>query len=287
MKLIKTATAILVTGMMLSFSPNQVNPKEEEKQIRKLWQEASEYIRTGNWEGYKNCWKQNLEFQVIHPFHGEWLNGWVQVREKYKKLLQSGVQFTTLKDDLTLYISKSGDMAWGTMDVIFQIGENQNNTVHVWETGAFEKIDGEWKFVMGMACNPKTTTTNAPDDLEAINQIRDNHVKAVNESDADLLLQDMSEDVIYLAPGLQPIEGKEALREFVTPVYEVVSITIQMTPEEIEINNNIAIEWGLISGEMKQNEADSIQYVKNKYLFVYEKFKGRWLITKDIYNITN
>lgn len=134
---------------------SKINLQKEEIQIRRLWKDASECICTGNWEGYKNCWKQNSEFQVIHPFQGEWLNGWIQVREKYKKLLQSGGRFTSLKDDLTLDISKSGDMAWGTMDIIFQIGEDKNNTVHVWETAAFEKVNDEWKFVMEMACSPK------------------------------------------------------------------------------------------------------------------------------------
>ena len=163
MKLFKTTTAILLAGMILSFSSNWVNPEEEEKQIRELWQEAGEYLSTGNWEGYKNCWKQSPDIEVIHPVQGEWLRGWNQVSEKYKELLKSGVQWNMLKDELTINISHSGDMAWGTMDVVFQIGEDKNNTVHLWETGAFEKVNGEWKFVMGMACSPKNSANNVQD----------------------------------------------------------------------------------------------------------------------------
>ena len=95
----------------------------------------------------------------------------------------------------------------------------------------------------------------------------------------------MSPDVIYLAPGIEPIEGKAALREFVTPIYEIVSPKIEMIPSNIQVHNKIAIEWGIINGEIRQKGIDSVQYFRNKYVFVYEQSEnGNWLITKDIYN---
>jgi len=122
-------------------------------------------------------------------------------------------------------------------------------------------------------------------DLNVINLIREAHVKAVNSTDVELLLRDMSPDIVYLAPNLQPIEGKESLREFIIPVYEVVSPTIEMIPKDIKIINKVAIEWGIISGEIRQKGIDSVQYIKNKYVFVYEQSEnGEWMITKDIYN---
>jgi ketosteroid isomerase-like protein len=122
-------------------------------------------------------------------------------------------------------------------------------------------------------------------ELNAINLIRENHVKAVNSTDVQLLLRDMSPDIVYLAPDLQPIEGKESLREFITPIYEVISATIEMIPKDIKILDKIAIEWGIINGEIRQKGIDSAQYIKNKYVFVYEQSEnGGWMITKDIYN---
>ena len=121
--------------------------------------------------------------------------------------------------------------------------------------------------------------------LEAIKFVREAHVKAVNTTDVELLLRDMSPDVIYLAPGIEPIEGKAALREFVTPIYEIVSPKIEMIPSNIQVHNKIAIEWGIINGEIRQKGIDSVQYFRNKYVFVYEQSEnGNWLITKDIYN---
>ena len=82
-----------------------------------------------------------------------------------------------------------------------------------------------------IAC--KNVTENNIDsskDLEAINLIRENHVKAVNNTDVELLLKDMSPDVVYLAPCLNPIKGKEALREFIAPLYNAIKAKIEMTP---------------------------------------------------------
>ena len=125
-------------------------------------------------------------------------------------------------------------------------------------------------------------------ELEAINLIRKSHVNAVNTTNVELLLKDMSSDILYLAPGIDPIEGKEALREFITPIYEVITPNIEMIPTDIEIYDNIAIEWGLINGKLSQKGIDSIQSIKSKYLFVYKKSKtGKWMITKDIYNDIN
>ena len=121
--------------------------------------------------------------------------------------------------------------------------------------------------------------------LEAISLIREAHVKAVNTTDVESLLRDMSSDVVYLAPGIDPIVGEAALREFVTPIYELVSPSIEMIPSNIEIHDSVAIEWGIINGEVRQQDTDSVQYFKNKYVFVYEQTEeGNWLITTDIYN---
>lgn len=122
-------------------------------------------------------------------------------------------------------------------------------------------------------------------ELQSLKLIRDAHVSAVNSKDVELLLRDMSEDVIYLAPGLEPIIGKESLRKFIVPIYEVVSPTIEMTPKNVKVYNRIAIEWGIIEGKISQYGIDSTRFFKNKYLFVYEKTEnGTWAITKDIYN---
>ncbi|MBC2839859.1 nuclear transport factor 2 family protein [Robiginitalea sp. SC105] len=133
--------------------------------------------------------------------------------------------------------------------------------------------------------NPKEVNTDTSRDLETIDLIRERHVLGVNTTDVEMVLKDFSSDIIYLGPGLRPIEGKEALREFIAPLYEIILPRIEMTPRDINIKDDVAIEWGLINGTMGQVGSDSTQNIHFKYIFVYERSSGgEWLITRDIYN---
>ena len=120
--------------------------------------------------------------------------------------------------------------------------------------------------------------------MAAISQVRKNHVEAVNSTDVEFALQDMSDSLVYLAHGLPPIEGKQALRDFITPIYETSSIEIEMIAKDIMIVDNTAIEWGIINDHFGTTTSDSITPVHNKYLLIYQKNEqGKWLITRDIY----
>ena len=137
-----------------------------------------------------------------------------------------------------------------------------------------------------LGCKNFNEDKNLENDLDAINLIREAHVRAVNTTDVELLLRDMSPDIVYLAPGILPIEGKDSLRKFITPIYEIISPAIEMIPEDIKVLNKVAVEWGIINGSQKG--IDSIQYFKYKYMFVYEQSEnGKWMITRDIYNEIN
>ena len=139
-----------------------------------------------------------------------------------------------------------------------------------------------------LGCKNLNDDKKLENDLDAINLIRENHVKAVNTTDVELLLRDMSPDIVYLAPGILPIEGKDSLRKFITPIYEIISPAIEMIPEDIKVFNKVAIEWGIINGKISQKGIDSIQYFKYKYMFVYEQSEnGEWMITRNIYNEIN
>ena len=129
--------------------------EEEERQIKELWTRASDYICTGNWKKYKECWSHSPQIQLIHPDEGEWLKGWKKIESKYEKMLNSGFKCSILSNELELNVSPSGDMAWGTVDIILNFNDTAQTRLRLWETLIFEKINGEWKIVHGMASIPK------------------------------------------------------------------------------------------------------------------------------------
>ena len=151
-----TGIVFVLTVLILLISSCNIKPdlKNEERLIREFWDNASNYVCTGDWENYSRCWDHSSKIQIIHADQGEWLTGWEKIRVKYETLLGSGMKCSFPKNDLILNLSSTGDMAWGTADIILQFSDSTNTQIHLWETCVFEKIDGQWKMVMGMASVP-------------------------------------------------------------------------------------------------------------------------------------
>jgi uncharacterized protein (TIGR02246 family) len=119
---------------------------------------------------------------------------------------------------------------------------------------------------------------------EAILRAHRDHVVAVNSRDADLLLSTMTEDIVYIGPEQPPLEGHEALREYVTPIYEQASIDIQMEIDALEIGTDRAVERGRCWGELSVGDAPPTP-INLQYLFVYRlEADGQWRVSHDIFN---
>lgn len=134
--------------------------EKEETEIRELWTKACAGICNGDWESYAACWSHTSKIQLIHTDRGEWLTGWEEIGAKYKKMLNSGISCNITRNQLRLNVSSSADMAWGTVDIIIHFNDNDKTRVHLWETVVFEKMEGNWKIVCGMASIPKNITSD-------------------------------------------------------------------------------------------------------------------------------
>lgn len=131
-----------------------LNLEKEEREIRILWDKACLSLCSSNWKNYSEIWDKNPKIQLLHPDKGEWLTGWEQVGPHYKSFFDAGMQCEILKNELELNLSPSGEMAWGTVDISLQYRES-DIPVRLWEIVVFEKKEGAWKLVMGMASKLK------------------------------------------------------------------------------------------------------------------------------------
>jgi len=132
---------------------NKVDLAKEEEQIREVWDKISLYGMKGDWADYSKYFNQTRKLQMIHPGMKEWLNGWSEFSEKYEDMMEKGMKYSIIKNHISVNVSNSGDMAWGLVDFIFSFDSDPNNKVHMWESVVFEKTNGEWNIVMGMASN--------------------------------------------------------------------------------------------------------------------------------------
>lgn len=109
-------------------------------------------------------------------------------------------------------------------------------------------------------------------DRAAIDSLRAEHVHAVNSRNADLLLSTYAESVVYLAPDLAPVLGRQALDTLIRPLYQQIVPAITMTPKEVVLNGDVAFEWGCLGGNIgKVGGGDPISN-EGKYIMIY-----RWL----------
>jgi uncharacterized protein (TIGR02246 family) len=136
---------------------------------------------------------------------------------------------------------------------------------------------------LAIACAGPSGASLEQDRL-AIAAVRAEHLEAVNTTNVELLIRGMAPAVVYLAPGLGPIEGIDALREFVTPIYEEVRPQIAMTPRDVQVVGDVAYEWGLIEGSIILPDGTA-EPVNLKYVFVYRRQPdASWVIVYDVYN---
>lgn len=144
---------ILITIIgTLSSCNKEIDYQKEEAAIREVWNKISEYGEKGDWENYKKYIDQTDKIQLLHPEMGQWIKGWEEFSAFYQGMMEQGITYTAQTNDLKVNINKSGDMAWILADIILAYDTNPEQKYHMWDSGVFEKIDGEWKMVMGMAC---------------------------------------------------------------------------------------------------------------------------------------
>lgn len=109
------------------------------------------------------------------------------------------------------------------------------------------------------------------EDRAAIDDLRKEHVRGVNEQDVELVLRDYAEDLVYLSPGLHPIVSKEALRAFITPVYESTEFQISMVPEHVEVWSHAAFEWGHVRGTARTKAEGQEVPISQRYALTYRR----------------
>lgn len=135
---------------------------------------------------------------------------------------------------------------------------------------------------MCSACN---APADSGQERAALDSIRMEHVRAVNSRNADLVLESMAENVVYLAPQLRPISGRHPLESMLRSAYDRFQPRITMTPREVSVHGALAVEWGCLGGELQPLDGGDPIPNQGKYLLVYQWQESLgWKIAKDVYN---
>jgi uncharacterized protein (TIGR02246 family) len=92
---------------------------------------------------------------------------------------------------------------------------------------------------------PTQTTLSQPDDEQAIRRLTKDWLAAVRAKDIARLTDMVTEDAVFLPPGLPPVRGKQAVAAMYAsffPQFSSVEQTVSM--EEIQVTGDWAFTWG-------------------------------------------
>lgn len=127
---------------------------------------------------------------------------------------------------------------------------------------------------------PATTWAQGAD--AAVKQGAKAWMDAFTAGDAATLASLYSEDALLLAPGAEPIEGREAIQAYwQTAMDATPGATAQLTTREVHaMGNGVAVEVGAFV----LTDADGGHLDHGKYVVVWKRTDDGWKLARDIYN---
>lgn len=119
----------------------------------------------------------------------------------------------------------------------------------------------------------------------AVEQTRNEHIRAVNAGDVEAAVGQFAPDGVFLPPGAPALTGA-ALRGWFTQVFGLFHIqgfTIQ--PDVVEQSGDIAIEHGQWRATFQPKDGSPAMPAGGTYLTVYaQQADGSALILRDTFN---
>jgi uncharacterized protein (TIGR02246 family) len=138
--------------------------------------------------------------------------------------------------------------------------------------------------LLAVNCNQQSTDTTVAD-KETIKGINPVWFKSYNAGDANAIAALYAEDAVLNPPGAPPARGKAAIQEYLTKDVGAsreagITMISDFSKAEANVSGNLAWEWGTFT--VKDKAGADID--NGKYVTVYEKRDGKWLIIRDIWN---
>lgn len=128
---------------------------------------------------------------------------------------------------------------------------------------------------------------SAASDLAAIKAVNVAWNQHYNAGDGAAVAALYADDAVLSVPGVPPLRGKEAINAFYlkdVPSTLAAGITVADDPaSDVEQSLDLAWQWGTYRNT---NKAGGV-VDSGKYLTVFERRGGKWMIVRDMWNSDN
>lgn len=118
-----------------------------------------------------------------------------------------------------------------------------------------------------------------------IDRLRDVHVAALNDGDADAWAACFTDDGVQMPPHFANNIGKNAIRGWGRGFLSMFSCRFSLSVEEVRVAADWAFERGHYKMSMTPKAGGPAVEDNGKYITVYERQPdGSWKIARDIWN---
>jgi uncharacterized protein (TIGR02246 family) len=124
------------------------------------------------------------------------------------------------------------------------------------------------------------------DDRQAIQRLNEEWISAVGKKDIPSLINRITEDVVFLLPGLPPICGKRAVQAMYADFFPQFSKVEQTsTLEEVEVAGDWAFAWGTERLVLMPKSGGAPIRVQGKGMSIFRRQPdGSWKFARGISN---
>ena len=130
-------------------------------------------------------------------------------------------------------------------------------------------------------------TTEA--DVEAINQVREQEVAAINAADVEGDLAIRTDDAVHMPPNEPPVMGKEAIRSWMQAFLDQFTIqNFTASSQEIVVAGDWAFEHYSFNETLVPKAGGESIEDSGQCIHIYQRQPdGSWKIARDIWNSDN
>ncbi len=137
-------------------------------------------------------------------------------------------------------------------------------------------------FSAALLALPATTLVQAPAEAKAaIAEGNETWQAGWNTADAMRIASVYADDALVMAPGAEPVEGREAIQAALAGMLEAVGGSqMAFGTSDLMAQGELVIEVG----SFVETAADGSHKDHGKYIAVWKNIDGSWKIIRDIWN---
>ena len=134
--------------------------------------------------------------------------------------------------------------------------------------------------------NPERAGSEA--DLRAIDQVRDAHVAALNQGDAEAWVAQFTDDGVQMPPNAPANVGKANIGSWSHGLLGLFRVQFSLSVEEVRVLGDWALERGTYAIGLSSKAGGPEMGDAGKYITAYQRTpKEGWRMARDIWNSNN